>query len=124
MIRKVGETLLIIGLIALMVGIGLPLIYGPQSMLYRYVFSVGALLTLVARLMTPYKGPYLRVKRLHRILVWAALFFCAAGFFMFYAQNARDWLAFALAGALIQIYVSIVLPRAERRAREEARKKN
>lgn len=115
MMRKIGENILWVGLFALIVGLALPLIYGPQSMAYKYIFSAGAVITLVARFMTPYRGDNIRVKRLSRILVWAALFFCAAGFFMFYDPAARNWLALALAGALIQTYVSIVLPRAQRR---------
>jgi hypothetical protein len=37
---------------------------------------------------------------------------------MWYSQDPRDWLAFTLAGALVQCYVSIVLPRAQKQAGE------
>lgn len=109
------------GLLLVMAGIILPLFMGPQSMLFKYVFSAGAVLILVARVLTTYRGPHLRVKRLSRILVWSALFYCAGAFFMFYSPKPQDWLAFVLAGAVIQCYVSIAMPRAMRKCREAER---
>lgn len=88
--------------------------------LYKYIYATGAILLLIGRILTPYKGDILRVKRLSRIEVWSAIFFCAAVFFMFY-KNAEhtDWLAFTLAGGILQIYTSIMIPRA---IAKEARK--
>lgn len=78
---------------------------------FPYIFAAGALLLLVARLFTPYRGSDARLKRLHRIEAWSALFFCAAAFFLFYnPYQLRDWLAFTLAGAVIQIITSIAIP--------------
>jgi hypothetical protein len=37
---------------------------------------------------------------------------------MWYSADPRDWLAFTLAGGLVQCYVSIVLPKALKRAGE------
>lgn len=79
---------------------------------YKYVFSVGAVGMLVGRLFSPYKGNVLRVKRLYRIEAWSAIFFCVAVFFMFYKDaSPTDWIAFTLAGAVLQIYTSIMIPR-------------
>lgn len=79
---------------------------------YKYVFSVGAIGMLVGRLFSPYKGNVLRVKRLYRIEAWSAIFFCVAVFFMFYKDaSPTDWIAFTLAGAVLQIYTSIMIPR-------------
>ncbi len=81
---------------------------------YPIVYSVGALLLLVVRLFTPYKGSDMRLKRLHRIEAWSALFFCVAAVFLFYpGATLRDWLAFTLAGAAIQIFTSIAIPARE-----------
>ena len=45
-----------------------------------------------------------------RLESWSSLLFCVAAFFAFYsAPVIRDWLAFTLAGAAIQIYSSIAL---------------
>jgi len=79
---------------------------------FRYVYATGAVLTLIGRLLTPYTGDNLRVKRLYRIETWSAVFFCAAAFFLFYEPRVlRDWLAFTLAGGCIQAYASFMIPR-------------
>ena len=117
------DTAMYLGLVLVMVGIILPLFMGPQTMLYKYLFATGAVLILIARVLTTYRGPHLRVKRLSRILVWSALFYCTGAFFMFYSPKPQDWLAFVLAGAVIRCYVSIAMPRAMRKSLEEDRAK-
>lgn len=105
----------IIGLILVMAGTALPLLR-LDSEIYRYIFSAGAILVVVGRLFMPYKGPSLRIKRLCRLEVWSGLFFCAAAFFMFWkGAGPTDWIAFTLAGAAIQIYTSIMIPRTRRK---------
>lgn len=104
-----------IGLILVMGGTALPLLR-LDSEIYRYIFSAGAILVVVGRLFMPYKGPSLRIKRLCRLEVWSGLFFCAAAFFMFWkGAGPTDWIAFTLAGAAIQIYTSIMIPRTRRK---------
>lgn len=86
--------------------------------MFRYVYAVGAGLTLLARLFqeAPPAGINIRIKRLLRLESWSALMFCVAAFFAFYNQaQMRDWLAFTLAGAAIQIYCSIALSLAFRK---------
>lgn len=84
------------------------------QMSYRYIYSAGALLLLVVRLFTPYRGDDIRLKRWHRIESWSAVFFCAAAVFLFIpSASLRDWLAFTLAGAVIQIITSIAIPARE-----------
>lgn len=105
----------IIGLILVMAGTALPLLR-LDTEIYRYIFSAGALLVVVGRLFMPYNGPSLRIKRLCRLEVWSGLFFCAAAFFMFWkGAGPTDWIAFTLAGAAIQIYTSIMIPRTRRK---------
>ena len=88
---------------------------------YPYVYSAGALMLLLIRLFTPYRGSDARLKRLHRIESWSAVFYCAAAFLLFYTHEMRDWLAFTLAGAAIQIITSIAIPMREAKlARGEA----
>ena len=78
---------------------------------FPYVFTAGAVLLLIARIFTPYRGSDLRLKRLHRIEAWSAIFFCAGAFFLFYnPYQLRDWLALTLAGAVIQIITSVAIP--------------
>lgn len=75
---------------------------------------------LVARIMNRYTGQILRVKRLYRIETWSALFFCVATFFLFYSSDSsRDWLAFTLAGGVLQVFTSIMIPRTLSKAIKE-----
>jgi len=106
-----------LGLLLIVAGTFMPIFNFLQGTTYRYVYAAGAALLLIARLFTPYTGSVMRVKRLSRIEAWSAIFFCVAAFFMFYEPRvARDWLAFTLAGGVIQIYTSIMIPRTMRRA--------
>jgi uncharacterized membrane protein HdeD (DUF308 family) len=113
--RTLFNILVNVGLIAIAVGVALPFFQGPGSTLFHYVYAAGAALLVIGRLFTPYQGSNTRAKRLHRIQTWSAIFFCCAAFLMFYAPHTRDWLAFTLAGAVIQAYVSIAIPLAEKR---------
>lgn len=84
--------------------------------LFPWIFSAGALMLLLIRIFTPFRGTDLRLKRWHRIEAWSAIFFCAAAFFLFWPEGQlRDWLAFTLAGAVIQIITSIAIPMREAR---------
>lgn len=119
--KKLSPALLIAGLLLVAAGVLMPILSGNISApAFRYVFAAGALLTLLARLFqpAPSNGIPLRVKRLLRLESWSALLFCVAAFFAFYsAPVLRDWLAFTLAGAAIQVYCSIALGIALRKNR-------
>lgn len=112
--KKLSPVLLLIGLLAIAIGMVMPIATQDISgMTFRYVFAAGALVTLVARLFQeqPPADTPVRVRRLLRLESWSSLLFCVAAFFTFYDKTQiRDWLAFTLAGAAIQIYVSIALP--------------
>ena len=121
--NPVWNIVVSVGLIAVAVGTLLPILnahsmpYDEMSPLFKYIFGVGAVAVLVARIFSTYKGKVLRLKRLYRIEMWSALFFCVATFFLFYEPDStRNWIAFTLAGAVIQIYTSFMIPRTERRA--------
>ncbi len=105
-----------IGLLAIAVATLLPIIrVGGQY--FRYIYAAGALLALVGRIMTAgnYKGENLRIRRLARMELWAAIIFAVGTFFLFWhGAGPTDWLAFTLAGAALQSYASIMLPRALR----------
>lgn len=108
--------LITIGMLLIAIGTIMPLL--PQSLqsdnadTFKYVYGAGAIMLLIGRLFTSYKGSHIRLKRLYRIEGWSAIFFCVAVFFMFYeGAGNRDWLAFTLAGGVIQIYTSIMIPR-------------
>lgn len=111
--KAVFLWMITIGMLLVAAGTIMPLLMqGTGSDLYKYVYGGGALMLLIGRIFTTYKGDNLRLKRLYRIESWSAIFFCVAVFFMFYEDaSSRDWIAFTLAGGAIQIYTSIMIPR-------------
>ena len=111
--KAVFLWMITIGMLLVAAGTVMPLLMqGTGSDLYKYVYGGGALMLLIGRIFTTYKGDNLRLKRLYRIEGWSAIFFCVAVFFMFYEDaSSRDWIAFTLAGGAIQIYTSIMIPR-------------
>lgn len=102
-------------MVLILVGVLLPLLQGPQSELFRYLYAAGAALNLIGRLFDPYKGSNLRVKRLVRIEFWGSLFFCVAAYFMFADPDPKNWIVFVLAGGAIMAYSSIMIPIAQRK---------
>lgn len=83
---------------------------------YPFVYSAGALVLLVARLFVRYPAEDARLRRMRRLEAWSPAIFCVAAFFLFYnGGQIRDWLAFTLAGAALQIYTSIAIPARERK---------
>ncbi|MDE6310741.1 MAG: hypothetical protein K2L96_02880 [Muribaculaceae bacterium] len=99
-----------LGLILFMIALTLPR-WQPVEV-YRWIAAAGALILLVARIFTrPEVEGDLKLTRLMRIQLWSAIFFCAACVFLFVPGGTmRDFLAFTLAGAAIQIYTSIAIP--------------
>ena len=117
-ISKTWMVVMTVGMLLIVAGTVLP-IFRLDNDIYKYVYTAGAVMLLVSRLFNPYKGNNLRLKRLVRIESWSAIFFCVAAFFMFYdPTTARDWLAFTLAGGMIQIYTSIMIPRVAAKSRK------
>lgn len=107
-----------IGLLLIVVGAVIPIFlaansgYTQMPQYYKFIYAAGALLLLTARILYRYTGVVLRVRRLYRIEMWSALFFCVATFFLFYQPNqSRDWIAFTLAGGILQLFTSIMIPR-------------
>lgn len=102
------------GLLCVMVGTALPLLRVDGD-IFKWIYCVGALLTVVAKLMRPVAKHWpLPARRLMRVEIWAALMFCAGGFFMWYpaaGYGTTDWIAFTLAGAAILVYASLMIPR-------------
>ena len=94
-----------------MLGAALVPIFGVKLPWLRYVFAGGAVLTLIAQVLTPAPANTLRVRRLARINVWAAVLYCVAA-----AAMQRSWIAFLLAGAVIQIYATLMLAKLTKKA--------
>jgi len=118
---RLWTALATVGLLAVMAGTLMPIInfimyHAPlQSPAFKYVYAAGAVVLLVSKIMSPYKGKSLRVKRLYRLETWTPILFCAGVFFLFYEEETRDWIAFTLAGGALMAYTSIMIPIAMRK---------
>lgn len=114
-----ATLILLTGLALVMAGLAMPIITGSwQSDTFRYVYAAGAVLSLAGRLMAPVpdKNSGLRLRRLVRLQVWSAIFYCVATFFVFFDKTSlRDWIAFTLAGAAVQIVSSAMIASAGRK---------
>lgn len=88
--------------------------YAPAVQAYPYVYCLGTAILLAARIFAPYRGDDFRLRRLHRLEAWVGIIFAVGAFFLFYQHGVlRDWLAFTLAGAAVQIFTSIAIPMRE-----------
>ncbi len=98
-----------IGLLAIMTAALLPLLKVAADY-NKYIYAGGALLLLIGKFIAPaLKDAPLRLRRLMRIEIWTALIFVAGAVFSFLPGS--DWIAFTLAGGLLTIYTSIMIPR-------------
>lgn len=124
MLKKSAKLLPTIGLILVVIGVFLPITgldanYRVAGAAFKWIYSAGAIICLIGRLLTPANPTLpLRVRRLMRLESWSAIFFCVGAFFLFYnGGSMRDWLAFTLAGATLLAITSIAIPRAQRKAK-------
>lgn len=117
---KIANILVIVGLLIMVVTAIMPLLvnHNINFELMRWLYNGGAIIVLIGRLVDIYRGPSLRLKRLHLILVFSALLYCASGSMMFIYQGTNNWIAFLLAGLLVQSYASWQIEREQKKAKE------
>lgn len=108
--NQLSDVLVLIGLLVMAVMALLPLLNINQEWM-RWAFAAGAVIVLVARVLGMYRGPHLRIKRLHRILISSGILYCASALMMFISQGTNDWIAFLLAGLVMQVYASWMIER-------------
>lgn len=111
-----AQWLAVAGLIFVVVATAMPLLHVVGAWV-KWLYGAGAIAVTVGRAFNqPPKEAPLRVRRLYRMEVWAGLMFCAGTFFMFYQGAGRmDYMAFTLAGGMIEVYASLMIPRAWRK---------
>ena len=102
---KVGNVMVAIGLLVMLVMAVMPLVNINEEWL-RWAYAAGAAIVLLGRVAGVYTGPAVRVKRLHRILITSGILYCASALMMFYSRGTNDWIAFLLAGLVMQVYAS------------------
>ncbi|MBQ9218909.1 MAG: hypothetical protein IJ724_11885 [Muribaculaceae bacterium] len=114
---KILDSILMVGLVAILVMAVLPL-FNINEPFVRWLFAAGALAVLVVRLLQSNRGENLRLRRLYRINVISALMFCASAvMFWSMGQNewSTNWVAFLMAGAALMMYVSYAIDHEQRR---------
>lgn len=118
--RRIASALCVnLGLILVFIATGMPLLRlgatptacGP---VFGWVYSCGAVLSLIGRLLGPsIAGLPLRERRLRRMETWASVIFIA-GAVMIFTVRGNDWIAFTMAGAVITIYAAFMSGRGEK----------
>ena len=110
-LRNTLSTILVtIGLLAIMTAAFLPLVHMGGSY-NRYIYAAGAIALLAGRIIAPaVKDAPLRLRRLLRVESWTALV-VGAVFLFLPSAGATDWIAFTIAGGVLTVYTSIMIPR-------------
>ena len=112
---KWSNALVALGLLLMIVAALLNLFIDKADWM-RWAFAGGAVIVLVARVLGIYNGPALRLKRLHRILISSGILYCASALMMFIPEGGNNWIAFLLAGLVMQIYASWMIEHEEKKA--------
>ena len=113
----IADLLVLVGLLMMIVMAITPLFTNHlfNIELMRWIYAAGALIVLLGRLIDIYRGSSLRLKRLHTILVFSALLYCASASMMFIYEGTSNWIAFLLAGVIIQLYASWMIEREQKK---------
>lgn len=108
-----SNILVIVGLLIMAVTAVMPLLvnHNINMEMMRWGFTAGAFIVLVGRLAGFYRGSSLRIKHLHGILIFSALLYCASASMMFIFQGTNNWIAFLMAGLVVQMYASWMIER-------------
>lgn len=89
--------------------------------IYPFVYGAGALILLAARMFSRFPTDDIKLKRLHRMETWiGAIFLVGVGILFYNPTTLRDFLAFTMAGAVLQIYTSIAIPQREKKLAAQA----
>ncbi|MBR5118529.1 MAG: hypothetical protein IK100_07795 [Muribaculaceae bacterium] len=109
--QNIGNFLLCMSMTLLLAAAVVPLFITPMPAWQRWLLAAGAVGTLVAQFLIPSPSDNFRIKRLSRMNVWAGIVYCIAAYCRFssYPDMQRSWVAFLLAGAVLQIYATLML---------------
>ena len=114
----ISNILVVIGLLLMVITAVIPLFvnHSINMELIQWGFTAGAIMVLVGRLIGIYRGPSLRIKRLHGILIFSGLLYCASASMRFIFLDPKNWIAFLVAGLVVQMYASWMIEREEKKA--------
>ncbi|MCI8998214.1 MAG: hypothetical protein HFJ95_04385 [Muribaculaceae bacterium] len=98
-----------IGLLAIMGAACMPLLRMGTGTA-KYIYAAGAAMVLAGKFIMPVNKEWaVRLRRLMRMEIWTALIFVVGAVFMF--LPGTDWIAFTLAGGVLTLYTSIMIPK-------------
>ena len=109
--QNIGNFLLCLSMTILLIAAVVPMFMKTLPAWQRWLLAAGAAGTLVAQFLIPSPGDDIRTRRLARMNVWAAIVYCLAAYCRFSSNfdMQRSWVAFLLAGAVLQIYATLML---------------
>jgi len=110
----IANIMVLVGLLLIVVTAVLNLFVDDAEWM-RWAFAAGALIVLVGRIVGVENGPTLRIKRLHRILISSGILYCASAAMMFIPGGGNNWIAFLLAGVVMQMYASWMIEREQQK---------
>lgn len=91
----------------------------------KWLYALAAVLALAVRLTERYEGDNLRIRRLYRMAKVSAMLYVVSAFFVVYplvsdaaAYDNRDWIAFLMAGAVMQIYVTFAVEHEQKKLKK------
>ena len=105
-----SNVLVAVGMLVMVVMAIMPLLNLNQPWM-RWAFAAGAFIVLVGRAIGLRRDVSLRVRRLYHLLVTSALLYCGSAATMFYSSGPNDWIAFLLAGVVMQLYATWMIDR-------------
>lgn len=101
------------GMLVIFVAALLPILRAGGADLWRWLYAAGAAIVLVCRIFQPMDAPTLRARRLKKMEYWSGVVWAVGAFFVFYPKaGPTDWLAFFLAGGVLEAYASLAMPAA------------
>lgn len=119
MYQKIKEIVFQLSAIAVVIGAALPIFI--HETWVPYVFASGAAGMSIIRLISPYRGNNLRLRRLILMELLGTLMLLFASYIMF--RGGYDWVVLLTISAFLQLYASIIIPRERKKEEEEKKKK-
>lgn len=86
-----------------------------------YIFAIGAAGMSVIRLISPYKGKNVRLRRLVLIELFGTLMLLFASYLMF--KGGTDWLVIFTISVALQVYTAFLIPHVMTQEEKETDKK-
>lgn len=86
-----------------------------------YIFAIGAAGMSIVRLITPYRGKNIRLRRLVLIELFGTLMLLFASYLMF--KGGTDWVVIFTISVALQVYTAFLIPHVMEKEEQEKRDK-